>query len=38
MNLSDLHTFHLVAETGTITAAAEKLAVPKSTVSRRIRV
>lgn len=36
MNLTDLHTFCLVAETGTISAAAKKLGVPKSTVSRRV--
>jgi DNA-binding transcriptional LysR family regulator len=37
MNLTDLHTFSLVAETGTISAAAQRLGVPKSTVSRRVR-
>lgn len=37
MNLTDLHTFSLVAETGTISAAAKQLGVPKSTVSRRVR-
>lgn len=37
MNLSDLHTFSLVAREGTLTAAARRLGVPKSTVSRRIR-
>lgn len=37
MNLTDLETFSLVAETGTISAAAERLGVPKSTVSRRVR-
>ena len=37
MNLTDLHTFSLVAETGTITGAAKRLGVPKSTVSRRVR-
>ena len=36
MNLTDLQTFVLVAETGTITAAAAQLGVPKSTVSRRV--
>lgn len=37
MNLTDLQTFSLVAEMGTISAAAKRLGVPKSTVSRRIR-
>lgn len=37
MNLTDLQTFSLVAETGTISAAAHRLGVPKSTVSRRVR-
>jgi DNA-binding transcriptional LysR family regulator len=37
MNLTNLHTFSLVAETGTISAAADRLRVPKSTVSRRVR-
>lgn len=37
MNLSNLRTFCLVAEAGTIRAAADRLAVPKSTVSRRIQ-
>jgi DNA-binding transcriptional LysR family regulator len=37
MNLTDLHTFTLVAQTGTISAAAKRLGVPKSTVSRRVR-
>ena len=37
MNLTDLHTFSIVAETGTITSAAKRLKVPKSTVSRRVR-
>jgi DNA-binding transcriptional LysR family regulator len=37
MNLTDLQTFSLVAETGTISAAAKRLGVPKSTVSRRVR-
>jgi DNA-binding transcriptional LysR family regulator len=37
MNLTDLQTFTLVAETGTISAAAQRLGVPKSTVSRRVR-
>jgi DNA-binding transcriptional LysR family regulator len=37
MNLTDLQTFSLVAETGTISAAAQRLGVPKSTVSRRVR-
>jgi DNA-binding transcriptional LysR family regulator len=36
MNLTDLQTFVLVAESGTITAAAKQLGVPKSTVSRRV--
>ncbi len=37
MNLTDLNTFVLVATLGSMTAAAKKLDVPKSTVSRRIR-
>lgn len=37
MNLTDLHTFSLVAQSGTITRAAQRLSVPKSTVSRRVR-
>jgi len=37
MNLTDLQTFSLVAETGTVSAAAQRLGVPKSTVSRRVR-
>ena len=37
MNLSDLHTFSLVADTGSISGAAKRLGVPKSTVSRRVR-
>jgi DNA-binding transcriptional LysR family regulator len=37
VNLTDLETFVLVASTGSMTAAAAQLAVPKSTVSRRIR-
>ena len=37
MNLADLQTFSLVAQTGTISAAARRLGVPKSTVSRRVR-
>ncbi len=37
MNLSDLHTFSLVGATGTISGAAQRLGVPKSTVSRRVR-
>jgi DNA-binding transcriptional LysR family regulator len=37
LNLTDLQTFSLVAETGTISAAAKRLDVPKSTVSRRVR-
>ena len=37
MNLTDLNTFSFVAETGTISAAAQRLGVPKSTVSRRIQ-
>jgi DNA-binding transcriptional LysR family regulator len=37
MNLVDLHTFVIVAEMGTITAAAEKMMLPKSTISRRIK-
>jgi LysR family transcriptional regulator for bpeEF and oprC len=37
MNLIDLQTFVLVAEMGTITAAASKMNMPKSTISRRIK-
>ncbi|MGB0591119.1 MAG: LysR family transcriptional regulator [Myxococcota bacterium] len=37
MNLTDLQTFSLVAEMGTISAAARRMGVPKSTVSRRVR-
>lgn len=37
VNLTDLNTFVVVAEAGTITAAAQRLGVPKSTVSRRVR-
>jgi DNA-binding transcriptional LysR family regulator len=37
VNLTDLDTFVLVATAGSMTAAADKLGVPKSTVSRRIR-
>ena len=37
MNLSDLQTFILVAEGSSIKGAAERLGVPKSTVSRRVR-
>lgn len=37
MNLTDLHTFNMVAETGSISAAAARLNVPKSTVSRRVQ-
>ncbi len=36
MNLVDLETFVWVAELGSLTAAAKQLAVPKSTVSRRV--
>ena len=36
MNLNDLETFVLVAEEGTFTAAAQRLRVPISTVSRRV--
>ena len=36
MNLNDLYTFATVAKHGTLTAAAKKLSVPKSTVSRRL--
>ncbi len=36
MNLTDLSTFVLVAEAGTISGAAQRLGVPKSTVSRRV--
>ena len=37
MNLTDLNTFSFVAETGTISAAANRLGIPKSTVSRRVQ-
>ena len=37
MNLIDLQTFVMVAELGTITAAANQLKLPKSTISRRIK-
>lgn len=37
MNLIDLETFVVVAELGTITAAANKMNLPKSTISRRIK-
>lgn len=37
MNLTDLQTFSVVAQTGSISAAARRLGVPKSTVSRRVR-
>lgn len=37
MNLSDLQTFSIVAQMGTISSAANKLGIPKSTVSRRVR-
>lgn len=37
MNLTDLDTFSFVAEAGTISAAAQRLGIPKSTVSRRIQ-
>ena len=36
MNLTDLSTFAFVADEGTITGAATRLGVPKSTVSRRV--
>jgi len=36
MNLNDLDTFVVVAEAGTFSAAAARLGVPKSTVSRRV--
>ncbi len=36
MDLNDLHTFALVAELGTFAAAATRLQVPRSTVSRRV--
>lgn len=36
MNLIDLDTFVRVAERGSLTAAAQALGVPKSTVSRRV--
>lgn len=36
MNLTDLETFLEVAKTGSFTAAASDLGVPKSTVSRRV--
>lgn len=37
MNLTDLETFLLVASSGSVTAAAKTLGVPKSTVSRRVQ-
>ncbi|TPV95906.1 MAG: LysR family transcriptional regulator [Myxococcales bacterium FL481] len=37
VNISDLETFILVVSSGSITAAAKTLGVPKSTVSRRIK-
>jgi DNA-binding transcriptional LysR family regulator len=37
MNLNDLQTFSIVAQMGTISSAAIKIGVPKSTVSRRVR-
>lgn len=37
MDLNDLYTFALVAQTGTISGAAAALKVPKSTVSRRVQ-
>jgi DNA-binding transcriptional LysR family regulator len=37
MNLTDLKTFVFVAETGTISGAAKRMGIPKSTVSRRVR-
>ena len=37
INVSDLETFGLVADTGSISGAAKRLSVPKSTVSRRTR-
>ena len=36
MNLNDLDTFVAVVEAGTFTGAADKLGVPKSTISRRV--
>lgn len=36
MHLSDLHTFAAVAVSGSYTAAARELGVPKSTISRRV--
>ncbi|MEM9068941.1 MAG: LysR family transcriptional regulator [Myxococcota bacterium] len=36
LNLNDIDTFERVARLGTLTAAAEELGVPKSTVGRRI--
>lgn len=36
LDLNDLYTFALVAQTGTISGAAVALKVPKSTVSRRV--
>jgi DNA-binding transcriptional LysR family regulator len=36
MNLNDLDTFLVVAELGTFSRAAQRLNVPKSTVSRRV--
>ena len=37
MNLNDLDTFVAVARQQSVTAAAETLGLPKSTVSRRIK-
>jgi len=36
VNLNDLATFVLVVEAGTFSGAAERLGVPKSTISRRV--
>ena len=37
MNLNDLQTFVWVAQSGTLSGAAKRLGIPKSTVSRRIQ-
>ncbi|MBD90112.1 MAG: hypothetical protein CL940_07230 [Deltaproteobacteria bacterium] len=37
MNLTDLHTFAMVGLSGSISGAAKRMSLPKSTVSRRVR-